>query len=472
MVNSGSSVSSGDVSSELLWAVARLLGIAVRGAIRLVWWSILFPMLSLPIATAIGFALIRDWAWFILTVGVSAAGLLAWAQLAPQSYRACVSGRIWKRRRSWKVYRARWAEVCALHGLTRTLNGGVLIPPLGKPVIGYAFDRLTVLMLAGQTIGDWSRNAEALAQTFGARSVQVRSPRPAVVELLVLHADTLAAVRPVLRPNEKVDLARVAVGVTEMDQPWLMKIIGCHLLIAGATGAGKGSVVWSLIAGIAPAVRDGWVALWVIDPKGGMELGRGTDLFARFSFDAGESSLALLRDAATILAERANRLRGVTRQHVPTVNEPLILIVIDELASLTAYQSDRKIRAELEQALGLILSQGRAVGVSVVACVQDPSKEVISLRQLFPTRVGLRMSEPSQVGMALGMGARERGALCDLISDREPGVAYVAEDGTADITRVRSFFVSDEDIDLLAAIYSRPDAELSESPAGDGTEEK
>jgi S-DNA-T family DNA segregation ATPase FtsK/SpoIIIE len=173
-----------------------------------------------------------------------------------------------------------------------------------------------------------------------------------------------------------------------------------------------------------------------------------------FSYDAGERSLSLLRDAAIILAERADRLRGVSRQHTPTPSEPLIVVVIDELASLTAYQTDRKLRAETEQVLSLILSQGRAVGVSVVACVQDPSKDVVTFRQLFPTRIGLRMSEPSQAAMALGAGARERGALCDLVSDKQPGVGFVAEDGSADIVRVRSFLVSDSDIDILSQVYS------------------
>jgi S-DNA-T family DNA segregation ATPase FtsK/SpoIIIE len=445
------------LAGRLTWAVTHLLTLAVRGAIRLVWWSILFPMLSVPFAVAIGLAGARDFGWSLFTAVAATLALIAWCRLAPKSYRVLVSGRIWKRRRSWKVYRARWTNVCVLHGLTRTLNGAVLVPPLARPVIGYSFDRLTVRMLAGQTIEDWSRNADAFAHTFGARSVQVRSSRPAVVELMIVHADTLGVVIPVPSPVEAVDLTRVPVGTTELAQPWWVGVEGHHVLIAGATGSGKGSVVWSIVAGVAPAVRDGLVELWVIDPKGGMELGRGLALFAHFSYDAGERSLSLLRDAATILAQRADRMRGISRQHVATRSDPLILIVIDELASLTAYQTDRKLRAETEQVLGVILSQGRAVGVSVVACVQDPSKDVITLRQLFPTRIGLRMSEPSQAGMALGAGARERGALCDLISDTQPGVGYVAEDGSADIVRVRSFYVSDSDIDVLSQEYATRD---------------
>jgi S-DNA-T family DNA segregation ATPase FtsK/SpoIIIE len=439
---------------RLIWAVAHLISLAFRGAIRLVWWSILFPMLSMPLALVIGLAAERDYGWSLFTLLATTLALITWSRFAPKSYLALISGRIWKRRRSWKVYRTRWTNVCALHGLTRTLDGAVLVPPLARPVIGYTFDRLTVRMLAGQTIDDWSRNADAFAHTFGARSVQVRSSRPAVVEMMMIHADNLGAVMPVPPPVEAVDLFRVPVGTTELAQSWCVGVEGHHVLIAGATGSGKGSVVWSIVAGVAPAVRDGLVELWVIDPKGGMELGRGSVLFTHFSYDAGERSLSLLRDAAKILAERADRMRGISRQHTPSPSEPLILIVIDELASLTAYQTDRKLRAETEHVLGVILSQGRAVGVSVVACVQDPSKDVITLRQLFPTRIGLRMSEPSQAGMALGAGARERGALCDLISDKQPGVGYVAKDGSADIVRVRSFYVSDLDIDVLSRDYA------------------
>jgi len=63
-----------------------------------------------------------------------------------------------------------------------------------------------------------------------------------------------------------------------------------HLLVAGATGSGKGGVVWSLLAGIGPAIRDGLVQVWVIDPKGGMEFASGHALFSRFAYDTGEAT--------------------------------------------------------------------------------------------------------------------------------------------------------------------------------------
>lgn len=442
------------LSDDILAGVGHLLWLMIRTAIHLAWWCLLFPMLSVPAAAAMYLGIVAGWPSGVglgLTAGL---GLLAWRLFARESFKRCVSGRIWKRRRRFRVYRKPWPHLLALHGLTTTLNANVVVPRLRKTRIGYAADELLVRLIPGQTVADWAGQSDAFAHSFGANTVNVTAAGPGWVRITVHHTDSLTAPIRVPSPSNPVNLAGVPVGATETGTPWLVRVLGRHLLIAGATGSGKGSVVWSILTGLSPLIRDGVVQAWVIDPKGGMEFGRGTVLFARFAYDTTEQTLVLLRDAARILTERAERLRGVTRQHVPTVQEPLILIVIDELASLTAYQTDRKIAAETSQLLGLILSQGRAVGLSVIGCVQDPSKEVIAFRQLFPTRIGLRLTEPSQVPMILGAGARERGALCDLISDRLPGVGYVTEDGTTHISRVRAFHVTDTDIDSLGSRYA------------------
>lgn len=442
-----------DVLEQVVWAV-------LSGLSRLVWmllrWAVVFPLISVPLA-ACGFAAYRlggeagAWCFALFLVL-----LLLWRLALPRSFRSWVSRRIWVRWRAWSVYREQWASVCALHGLTSQLNDSVLVPSLQRLVIGDAVDVLTVRMLAGQSTTDWQRQAEALAHAFGASLVRVRTAQPGLVEIQVQHSDPLASVVPVPSPSISPDLAGIRIGVRENASPWLVRLVGRHLLVAGATGAGKGGVVWSLLAGMAAAVRDGLVQVWVVDPKGGMEFGAGHAIFSRFAYDTGEATLSLLRDAAAVLSARAERLRGVARQHVPTSSEPLIVVVIDEIASLTAYITDRKVKTEVEQLLGLLLSQGRAVGVSVVACVQDPSKDVLALRQLFPTRIALRLTEATQAAMVLGQAARDRGALCELIPDSLPGVGYVAEDGSAEVTRVRAFHVTDADIARIASAYRPP----------------
>jgi S-DNA-T family DNA segregation ATPase FtsK/SpoIIIE len=92
----------------------------------------------------------------------------------------------------------------------------------------------------------------------------------------------------------------------------------------------------------------------------------------------------------------------------------------------------------------------------VIAAVQDPSKDVLGARQLFPTRIGLRLTEPSQVTMVLGDSARDRGGLCDQIPEGLPGVGYVAQDGTTELVKVRAFHVTDADLDHLASRYRPP----------------
>ena len=51
------------------------------------------------------------------------------------------------------------------------------------------------------------------------------------------------------------------------------------------------------------------------------------------------------------MRHRQSALRGVTRLHAPTAAEPLILVVVDELASLTAYVTDRDAKRRIGAAL-------------------------------------------------------------------------------------------------------------------------
>ena len=70
------------------------------------------------------------------------------------------------------------------------------------------------------------------------------------------------------------------------------------MFIAGETGSGKGSIIWSTLRALAPFIRAGLVEIWAVDPKGGMELEFGKDLFTRYERDDYEAMVALLEDAA------------------------------------------------------------------------------------------------------------------------------------------------------------------------------
>ena len=217
---------------------------------------------------------------------------------------------------------------------------------------------------------------------------------------------------------------------------------------------GKASVLWAIIRGILPALADGTGRILGADPKL-MELAYGRALFdryGRYESDPAWRSAAMLEDAVTDMQDRAARLAGRQRDHQPNGGHPFVIVFVDEVAFLTAYQADRKLRERTLAAIATLTTQGRAVGYCVVAALQDPRKDVLTIRNLFPDRIAMRLDEPEQVDMVLGDGARDRGATADQIS-ADPGigagVAYIRIESDPDPVRVRAAWVSDDDITAM-----------------------
>lgn len=329
------------------------------------------------------------------------------------------------------------------------------------------FDLVRVQMIRGQTTQDYERNAEAFAHAFGSRRCRIRESVPGEVVLQFATADPLAEIIapfsvPSLLPlTDAVAirdyLQRVPIGLRDDGDPWHLQVLGKHTLVAGAMGSGKGSVLWSTLRHLAPLVRAGLVEVWTADAKGGMEMGIGKPLFARFERKpAGIASM--LTEAADWMEERATEfgLDG-TRLHEPSRRHPLVLVVIDEIANLTAY-SEKGVKDSVLQSLGRLLSMGRAPAFSVFAALQDPRKEVLTLRGLFPQRVALKLDTEQETDMVLGAGMYKLGALCDRIKDlpnTEQGVGYMKLDGVREPERVRACFQTDEDVRAMVAEHGQ-----------------
>ena len=275
--------------------------------------------------------------------------LVVWQATGPRSF--WVLTMPWRHEwRRWWRYERHWETAMVLCDLGDRLGAASVLPRLRRFKVGRHRDRLNVGMLKGQTPDDYDRAAEALAHSFGAPACKVRADRPGRVWLEFAHTDALARPIPALPMPESVgdvDLAAVPVGRTDAGEPWRLRLLGSHLLVAGATGAGKGSVLWSIVRGLAPAIRDGLVEVWAVDPKGGMELGLGRALFTRFADADPAQTAELLEDAVAALRARTARLRGHVRLHTPVVGDPLLLVVVDELAAVIAYRSDRELKRRI-----------------------------------------------------------------------------------------------------------------------------
>ena len=444
-----------------IWLV--LLGWLLRQVLRLVLWVIRTPsaMAAVTVTTAFlaGWHLVHP----ALPLGVLAGlvlGLIGWRLRWPTTFEAQVYLRVRTWLRAGLVYRRQWATGMDTAGLLVERRHTDYIPPLVSVRSTRTVDRVRVRMLPGQRVEDYAQVADRLAQTFGAQACRVRSVRKRrhLVELWFLVDDPLEAIVTPFDPAVDALIAGIPVALAEDGTVYRLRLY-VSVLIVGATGAGKGSVLWSIITGLIPFIRAGLVRVWAVDPKGGMELAPGRHLFDRFargnaaqSTAAGgyEASLAaLLEDAVQVMRERQDRLYAVVRQHTPSVEEPLLVVLVDELAALTGWVNDRAVKKRIESALGLLLSQGRAVGVVVVGAIQDPRKDVLPQRDLFPVRIGLRLNEAEHIDLTLGRAARLRGAACDMIPDTLQGVGYVQVDGITEPVRVRFAHHTDLHLDQL-----------------------
>jgi hypothetical protein len=125
---------------------------------------------------------------------------------------------------------------------------------------------------------------------------------------------------------------------------------------------GKGSALWSPIQAMAAPIRAGVVEPHGIDRKR-MELVFAPELFTRLTAGSPADAARHLEELAAGMTARQDRLAGKAREHIPTRGDRAVVVVIDELAALTAYCTDRDAKRRVEAALSLLLSQGRAVGV-------------------------------------------------------------------------------------------------------------
>ena len=175
--------------------------------------------------------------------------------------------------------------------------------------------------MTGQAPADFEARAENLAHAFGARLCRIRGAAPGVVMLELVRADTLADPIAALPIAGEVDLAGLPVGRCEDGSPWRLRLASTHVLIAGATGSGKGSVIWSLIRALLPAIAAGWVQVWALDPKR-MELSFGRALFHRYACHA-TAMVELLEAAVAEMHDRAEQFGGRTRTFTPSTGVPV-----------------------------------------------------------------------------------------------------------------------------------------------------
>jgi len=378
-----------------------------------------------------------------------------WCAVHPLTYEVVLGGPI--RRHGWRRYlRSNWAKIADRCGLATTPRADEprrVVPRLGR--VRASGNALTFRVCArvGQTVDDLTAASEAIATSVRAESVETRRVGPGTVELVLtmgelLHVPTLPTM------PERIETGAVTLGRKADGSPWRLNLAARHTLVVGRSGAGKGSIFWGIAGNLAPAAHAGMVELWGVDLKGGVEVAVGTPMFSHVALNETDA-VRLLRGLHQVIVDRQAVMRGQARTFTATPGDPVHVLMIDELAVLTAYAS-KEVVNEAATLLKLILTQGRAFGVMVVAFVQDPRKETVGMRDLFTQTIALRLASSTETRMVLGDGMAAV-APAHHIAHSIPGTGYaVTDDGT--VERVRANYWADDFIRTVAATYPAPPA--------------
>lgn len=259
-----------------------------------------------------------------------------------------------------------------------------------------------------------------------------------------------------------------------------------HLLIAGATGAGKSVTLNALICSILYKASPEEVKFIMVDPKR-VELGlyEGIPhLLTPIVTDPKRASNALkwavnemenrYRELATLGVRNIEQYnRQIEEMTHPTASEdnpevrkplPYIIIAIDELADLMMVA-----RGDVETSIARLAQMARAVGIHLVLATQRPSVDVITgiIKANIPSRIAFRVS--SKVDSRTIIDSNGAEALLG------QGDMLFLPPGTARLIRVHGSFVNEMEVKHIAD-HTRQQAEpdyneqvtLSETEAQDG----
>ncbi|WP_243224552.1 FtsK/SpoIIIE domain-containing protein [Microbacterium sp. CIAB417] len=269
------------------------------------------------------------------------------------------------------------------------------------------------------------------------------------------------------------NLASIPLAVTANGEVWNYPTH--HGLILGMTGSGKGSPLQGLIRQVAPAVKEGRVRLFGIDPKNSeFKSFSESSLFEQLVLGQAEDNvpeaMALIERTYDLMMKRGREVRvnledaDLGRSLDYTTETPLILLMIDELLSLLiAFQDRGKEGKRCITLLTTILAQGRSLGVIVIAATQEADKELLGrMRNNFANVIVLKQPSAYFNDLFLGEGAAAAGFDSTKIAPANKsngyataGIGFVKEE-TGNPVRVRFAYSSDRDIADLVLANRKP----------------
>ncbi len=268
----------------------------------------------------------------------------------------------------------------------------------------------------GVRVNKFTNLADDLARVMKAQRIRVIAPIPGSKSVgieLPNEQPAIVYLKSIINSKEYVDSQSkltIAVGKTTVGEAYTFALNKMpHLLVAGATGAGKSVCINTIIISILYKAKPDEVKFIMIDPKK-LELATYKSLVGyhlitapnldEYVMTTAENAVGILDSAITEMERRFQvfadaRVRNISeyhdrcKQNSDLENIPYIVVLIDELADLMM-TSGRAV----EEPITRLAQKARAVGIHLVVATQRPSVDVITglIKSNFPARISFQVS--------------------------------------------------------------------------------
>ena len=304
---------------------------------------------------------------------------------------------------------------------------------------GPVITRFEIEPAPGVKISRFTSLSDDLALVMRAKRIRVVAPIPGKAAIgieIPNRKSSIVYLKSVLdsarfRANESplsLALGKTIAGDIYVDDLTRMP----HLLIAGATGAGKSVCINTIIASILFKANPDQVQLVMIDPKR-LELSVYSALkyhHLAFRTDIGEevvtnpaNAVSILRSMELEMERRYELLAKASVRNIEDYNKwvkteaqtadennefkPLryLVLIIDELADLMLTAAK-----EVEEPIARLTQMSRAVGIHLIVATQRPSVDVITgvIKANFPARMAFQVASKTDSRTILDMNGAEK----------------------------------------------------------------
>ena len=308
-----------------------------------------------------------------------------------------------------------------------------------EPVVGPTVTRFVLELGEGVKVSKLESLRKDIAYAMASPDVRILSPIPGrrAIGVEVPNLDRqIVRLGDVLRAPEAADAAHpleVAIGRDINGHAMIMNLANTpHLLIAGATGAGKSSCLNSLITSVLMRSTPEVVRMILVDPKR-VEMGqydRVPHLLTAPVTDPRKAANALswavqeMERRYDLLHETGFRditgynaaVEADSLEPPPGARDaegdplgyqslPFVLVVVDELADLMMVAA-----RDVEESIARIAQMARAVGIHLVIATQRPSVNIITgvIKANVPARLAFAVSSLTDSRVILDQPGAER----------------------------------------------------------------